>query len=71
MGELKHLKMERLQQYLAAERAILLGQEYRLGDRLLRRADLKQVRLEIDTLTAELEAADSSRGKTKRAVFID
>lgn len=71
MDELKKIKMERLKQYLAAESAVLAGQEYRVGDRLLRRADLKQIRLEIDTLMAELAAADSSRGRTKQAVFID
>ena len=30
--------------YIAAESAVLTGQEYRLGDRTLRRADLAEIR---------------------------
>lgn len=33
-----------LDAYMAAERAVLLGQEYRLGGRLVRRTDLDMLR---------------------------
>jgi hypothetical protein len=75
LGELaeikdRRLKLRRLDEYLKAESAILAGQEYVIGDRHLRRADLKYVKKQIDDLLTELQASDSSRGRTKRAVFI-
>jgi hypothetical protein len=45
---------ERLDAYLAAEAAILKGQEYRFGERALTRADLAEVRMGIGSLKAEL-----------------
>lgn len=71
MEDLKEIKLERLRQYLNAERAVLTGQEYQIGDRSLRRADLKYIQSQIADLLVELQAADSSRGRTKRAVFIE
>lgn len=72
MNELKEMKMERLRQYLNAEQAILSGaQEYTIGDRQLRRADLKYIQSQIADLLVELQAADSTRGRTKRAVFVN
>ena len=63
----------RLQMYLDAERKILHGQEYRLGDRMLRRADLATVRKIIDDLAAqidELEGCTLSK-RIKRVTFVD
>lgn len=54
---------ERLRLYLEAERAILLGQEYQLGDRRLRRADLSEVRRAIEDLEAQMATAE---GRVKR-----
>lgn len=54
---------ERLRLYVEAERAILLGQEYQLGDRRLRRADLSEVRRAIEDLEAQMATAE---GRVKR-----
>ena len=67
----KEITMRRLKQYLLAEEKILLGQSYTIGDRILTRANLKEVRAAIEDLLVELAAADAGRGRTKRAVFID
>lgn len=63
---------DRLQQYLAAEAKILGGQSVRMGDRELRRADLKEIRDEIRRLqraVAAEESAASGRGPFARADF--
>ena len=57
---------ERLRMYLAAERAILSGQSYTIGDRQLQRPDLKYVQNMIADLTAQLTASKS--GRVKRIV---
>lgn len=42
---------ERLRQYVAAEKAVLLGgQSYTIGNRRLTRADLAEIRAEIKSL---------------------
>ncbi len=66
---------ERLQSYYDAELAILQGQEYRIGTRTLRRADLAQVQKAINELEQQksmLEAKLSGafRG-SKRVVLRD
>ena len=75
VGERMHIEIlkSRLQLYLAAEAAILRGQEYRLGDRSLRRADLSEVRKMIDYLSEEIERLEGGNiGKRiKRAVLVD
>ncbi|WP_418308117.1 DUF6148 family protein, partial [Phascolarctobacterium faecium] len=44
---------ERLKQYLSAEQSILVaGQSYRIGNRTLTRADLSEIRKEINDLIA-------------------
>ncbi len=56
---------ERLSLYLAAERAILSGQSYRVEDRQVERADLAEVRAEIQrlqTVVAREQTAASGRG---------
>jgi len=70
MDKLEFLK-ERLSNYLQAERAILTGaQSYMLGDRSLTRADLKQIRAEIDQLIVEINVSESNQGRVKRVVFL-
>ena len=64
----REILKSRLQMYLEAERAILSGQAYVIGDRSLTRPDLKYVQAQIDSLLAELNAA--GRGSSKRVVFI-
>ena len=64
----KEILKSRLQQYLAAEQAILQGQSYIIGDRSLTRPDLKYVQAQIDSLLAELNV--STRAGSKRVVFI-
>ncbi len=52
---------ERLRQYLAAEKAILIGgQSYRIGNRTLTRADLAEIRSEIKSLVAAGAVADET-----------
>ena len=69
---------ERYRQYLKAEQAILVtGQSYRIGNRLLTRADLSAIQAEINRLramgaTAE-DNAPASEGyrRAKRVLFRD
>lgn len=49
--------------YYAAEEAVLLGQEYRIGTRSLKKADLATIRAAIDELEDEVAALESSGGK--------
>lgn len=67
---------ERLNQYLAAERAILVaGQSYRIGNRTLTRADLAEIRKEINALIAAGATTDEEsnrRGRrTKQVIMMD
>lgn len=63
----------RLNEYLAAEAAVLSGQAYELGGRMLRRADLEFIQIGIqtwDTRVKELAAAaESSTGRTRRSII--
>lgn len=69
---LKEILKRRLEEYLKAEHAILSGaQSYKIGDRSLTRANLKQIRAAIDDLMVQLAAADEGRGRCKRVVFFD
>lgn len=66
----------RLVLYLAAEAKILQGQEYHIGQgttgRRLRRADLAEVRREIDSLNAQILAAQGVAGTAppRRILYI-
>lgn len=67
---------ERLRQYLAAEKAVLIGgQSYRIGNRTLTRADLAEIRAEIKSLVAAGAVADEdlqTRGRrTVRFILHD
>ncbi|PNT91280.1 DUF6148 family protein [Clostridium thermosuccinogenes] len=59
---------DRLNAYYAAELAVLSGQEYRMGTKTMRRADLAEIRQAIKDLEAlvnELESVESGRGCRK------
>ena len=58
---------ERLKQYLAAEKAVLVGgQSYRIGNRTLTRADLAEIREEIRLLVAAGAVADETEARLGR-----
>lgn len=72
----KELQRERLRRYIDCEEAILLGQEYQIGNRTFKRADLEVVRKMIANLldsgvTLEDDDDTNKRGSQVRAVFID
>ena len=72
----KELQRERLKRYIECEEQILINQEYQIGSRTYRRADLSEVRKVISALLAEgvtLEDDDLTayKGRQARAVFID
>ena len=46
----KEICQKKLNTWLAAEEAIATGQSYQIGSRMLTRADLKQVREEMEIL---------------------
>jgi uncharacterized membrane protein YgaE (UPF0421/DUF939 family) len=59
---------ERLNAYYEAETTVLTGQEYRIGSRTLRRADLQEIRKaihELEKLCDELESAVAGKGRRK------
>ncbi len=67
---------DRLKQYLEAEQAILVaGQSYRIGNRMLTRADLSEIRKEINALVAAGATTDDAlrpRGRrTKQVIMRD
>ena len=60
----------RLELYLEAEKKALAGQEYRIGDRTLKRADLSEIRKAIDELTVEEQSLTGvGAGQVRRVVF--
>ncbi len=67
---------ERLKQYLSAEQSILVaGQSYRIGNRTLTRADLSEIRKEINDLIAAGATTDEARHprghRTKQVIMRD
>ena len=66
---------ERLKQYLSAEQSILVaGQSYRIGNRTLTRADLSEIRKEINDLIAGAttnEAMHPRGHRTKQVIMRD
>lgn len=70
------LAKDRLNAYYQAELAVLSGQEYQMGSRRLRRADLPEIRRaisELEALVRQLEAHQSgdTSYKTRRIVLRD
>ena len=71
--DLKEIKRRRLFGYMEAEKAILAGaQEYELENRKLTRANLSEIRKQINDLIAELalEETISKNGNVRRVMFI-
>lgn len=72
-----NLQNERLKLYVQAERAILAGQSYTIGNRTMTRANLSEVRAAIDSLLAAGAAVPGEEGRqarprrTKRVLFRD
>jgi uncharacterized membrane protein len=67
---------DRLNAYYEAELAVLSGQEYRIGSRNLRRADLQEIRSainELEKLIQQLEdqASGNTANRTRRVVLRD
>ena len=72
MAKSETVIIERLEFYYEAERKVLRGQSYTLGNRQLTRANLAEIRRAIKELESELEQmAGRSRGFSKRVVFHD
>lgn len=64
---------ERLKMYLEAERVVLTGQSYTIGNRSLTRANLSEIRKAIDDLLAggaTLDGETVTGSRSKRVVFI-
>ena len=71
--DLSEIKRRRLFGYMEAEKAILAGaQEYELENRKLTRANLAEIRKQINDLIAELalEETISKNGNVRRVMFI-
>ncbi len=66
------MAQDRLALYYEAERRVLVGQSYTIGDRQLTRANLAEIRRAIDDLKDEIEQLlGRSRGFSRRVVFMD
>lgn len=69
------IQNERLKQYLEAEKAVLAGQSYTIGNRQLTRASLGIIRQVIDELLVSGATLDDNpepmRGRAKRVLFMD
>lgn len=69
----KKLCQQKLQTWLDAEEAIATGQSYQIGTRMLTRADLKQVREQMEYWAgklAEAEAEESNGGRNRAYRFV-
>ena len=64
---------KRLAMYLEAEKVVMTGQSYTIGNRSLTRANLAEIRKAIDDLLAAgatLEGEVVTGSRSKRVVFI-
>lgn len=66
----KQMNNERLRNYYAAERAVLSGQSYTVGNRTLTRANLAEIRAAIDDLLSAGGSLDDSEIKTRRSMRV-
>lgn len=69
----KELCQRKLDTWLAAEEAVATGQSYQIGNRMLTRADLKQIRNQMEywagkLALAEAEEKSGGRNRAYRAV---
>ncbi len=74
MNELRKKRLERykkrLEMYYEAEEAVLLNQEYTIGTKSLKRADLSTIRAAIRDLEKQVESLEVAGGKNKAGRFI-
>ena len=71
MEQLERAK-RRLDLYYKAEEAILTGQEYSIGSRKLRRADLREVQSMMKLLENEVKSLEAGgKNRAVRAVPLD
>ncbi len=61
---------KRLAMYYEAEEAVLLNQEYTIGTKSLKRADLSTIRAAIKDLEGQIETLEVSGGKNKAFRFL-
>ena len=64
---------KKLQTWLDAEEAVATGQSYQIGTRMLTRADLKQIREQMEywgRRLAEAEAEEKCRGRNRAYRFV-
>lgn len=69
----KKLCQTKLQTWLDAEEAVATGQSYQIGTRMLTRADLKQIREQIEYWAgklAEAEAEEKCGGRNRAYRFV-
>lgn len=72
----KELCKKKLNTWLEAEEAVATGQSYQIGNRMLTRADLKQIREQMEywagkLAQAEAEEKSGGRNRAYRAVIRD
>ena len=74
LTELQKKRLERdkkrLEMYYEAEEAVLLNQEYTIGTKSLKRADLSTIRAAIKDLEKQIETLEANDGKNKAGRFI-
>ena len=56
--------------YYEAEEAVLLNQEYTIGTKSLKRADLSTIRAAIKDMEKQIETLEANDGKNKAGRFI-
>lgn len=64
----KELCQRKLETWLRAEEAVATGQSYQIGSRMLTRADLKQIREQMEywaTKLGEAESEQSAGGRNR------
>ena len=69
----KELCQKKLNTWLAAEESVATGQSYQIGSRMLTRADLKEVREEMEYWAqklAEVEAEEKKGGRNRAYRFV-
>jgi hypothetical protein len=69
----KELCKKKLQTWLDAEEAVATGQSYQIGTRMLTRADLKQIREQMEYWAgklAEAEAEEQYGGRNRAYHFV-
>lgn len=69
----RELCQKKLNTWLAAEESVATGQSYQIGTRMLTRADLEQIREEMEYWAgklAEVEAEEKTNGRNRMYHFV-